>query len=64
MKIKSRTAVGLQINPIFLIRLDVRFRSKADMCTATGDVRYPPKADIVLRKRHAALPPVENRGSR
>ena len=44
MKIKSRTAVGLQINPIFLIRLDVRFRSKADMCSALGDVRFAPKS--------------------
>ena len=44
MKIKSRTAVDLQINPIFLIRLDVRFGSQADMCGATRHVRFTPKS--------------------
>jgi hypothetical protein len=29
-----------------LIKADVRFGSKADMCSAQADVRYVPKADI------------------
>ena len=29
--------------------LDVRFGSKADMCSALGDVRFVPIADLVSR---------------
>ena len=32
-----------------LIRPDVRFGSKADMCSALGDVRFVPIADIAHR---------------
>jgi hypothetical protein len=30
------------------LRLNVRFGSKADMCSALADVRYGPKADILI----------------
>ena len=30
---------------------------KADMCGATGDVRYGPKADICAAKRHICFTP-------
>ena len=33
------------------LRLNVRFGSKADMCSAQGDVRLVPKADIHGRGR-------------
>ena len=33
--------------PQMLTKLDVRFGSKADMCSATKDVRFVPKADMV-----------------
>jgi hypothetical protein len=35
----------------------VRFTPKADMCGATGDVRFGPKADILAQKVMSALPP-------
>ena len=41
---------------------DVRFGSKADMCSALADVRFVPIADIhyLIRslRRHAAIAPV------
>ena len=30
-----------------LVGTNVRFGSKADMCSAQGDVRYVPKADLL-----------------
>ena len=32
--------------------LDVRFGSKADMCSAQADVRFTPEADIRRGERH------------
>ena len=36
-----------QVPLIKIEDLDVRFGSKADMCSAMVDVRYAPKADMV-----------------
>ena len=36
-----------------VVQPDVRFGSKADMCSALADVRFVPKADIDLRSSHA-----------
>jgi hypothetical protein len=34
-----------------LVRSNVRFGSQADMCSALGDVRFVPKADILAFTR-------------
>ena len=45
-------------------RVNVRFGSKADMCGATRDVRYGPKADIPTKHRIVVFEPVVARTNR